>query len=120
MAVLHLSLRSLNIHLPSFPLRQVPIMQHVLVTNKKRLVQGCKNAVAHSRRATENVECANVFNLLYFMHMNAVWQSSYVCDAKNCCVLLTFTENFAPLVRLQDFDKRTICYFTLWMTHCVR
>jgi len=74
MAVLHLSLRSLNIHLPAFPLRQVPIrsMQHVLVANKKRLVQGCENAVAHSRRGTKNVECANVFYFLYFMHMNAV------------------------------------------------
>jgi len=51
--------------------------------------------------------------------MNAVWQSLYVCAAKNCCALLTFTENFAPLVRLQDFDKRTFYYFTLWMTHCV-
>ena len=50
-------------------------MQHVSVANKKRLVQGCKNAVAHSRRSTENVEYANVFYLLYFMHMNAVWQS---------------------------------------------
>jgi len=121
MAMLHLSLRSLNIHLPAFPLRQVPVrsMQHVLVTNKKRLVQGCKNAVAHSRRATEKVECANVFYLLYFMHMNAVWQSLYVCATKNCCALLTSTENFAPLVRLQDFDKSTFYYFTLWITHCV-
>ena len=118
MAVLHLSLRSLNIHLPAFLLRQAPIrsMQHFLVTNKKRLVHGWKNAVAHSRRATENVECPNVSYLLYFM--NAVWQSLYVYVAKNCCALLTFTENFAPLVRLQDFDKRTFCYFTLWMTHC--
>jgi len=100
MAVLHLSLRSLNMHLPAFPLRQVPIrsMQHVLVANKKLLVQGCKNAVAHSRRATENVECANVFYLSYFMHINAVWQSLYVCATKNRCALLTFIENFAPLV----------------------
>jgi len=66
-------------------------MQHVLVTNKKRLVQGYKNAVAHSRRATENVECANVFYLLYFMHIIAVWQILYVCATKNCCELLTFT-----------------------------
>jgi len=120
-AMLHLSLRSLNIHLPAFPVMKVPMrsMQHILVTNKKRLVQGWQNAVAHSRRATENVECTNVFYLLYFMHVNAVWQSLYVCTAKNCCALLTFTENFAPLVRLQDFDKSTFCYFTLWMTHCV-
>jgi len=31
------------------------------------------------------------FYILYFMHMNAVWQA-YMC------VLLTFTENFAPLL----------------------
>jgi len=37
------------------------------------------------------------------MHMNAEWQSLYVCATKNYCALLTFTENFAPLVRLQDF-----------------
>ena len=113
-----LSLRSFYIHLPAFPLRQVPIrsMQHVFVTNKKRLVQGCKNALAHSRRATENVECANVFYLLYFIHLNAVWQSLYVCAAKNWCALLTFIENFG---RLQDFDKCTFCYSTLRMTHCV-
>jgi len=49
------------------PLRQVPIgsMQHVLAANKKRLIQGCKNAVAHLRRATKNVECANVFFAFY-------------------------------------------------------
>jgi len=121
MAVLHLSLRSLNMHLPAFLLRQVPIrsMQHNLVANKKRLVHGCKNAVTHSRCATENLECAKVFYLLYFMHMNAVWQILSVYTTKNCCVLLTFTENFAPVVRLQDFDKRTFCNFILWMTHCV-
>jgi len=51
--------------------------------------------------------------------MNAVWQSFYVCATKNCCALLTFTENFATLVRLQDFDKCTFCNFTLWMTHCL-
>jgi len=39
------------------------------------------------------------------MHMNAVRQSLYVCATKNCCALLTFTENFAALVQLQDFDK---------------
>jgi len=93
-------------------------MQHVLVTNKKHLVQGFKNAVAHSHRATENVECANVFfDLLYFIHMNAAWQSLYVCTIKICCALLKFTENFAPLVRKQDFDKYTFCNFTLWMLH---
>jgi len=73
-------------------------MQHVSVANKKHLVQGWKNAVAHSSRSTENVEYANVFYLLYFMHMNAVWQSLYVCVAKNCCTLLTSTEKFAALV----------------------
>jgi len=45
-AVLYFSLWSL-----ACPLRQVPIksMQHVLVANKKRIVQLCKNAVAYSR-----------------------------------------------------------------------
>jgi len=38
------------------------------------------------------------FHLLCFMHMNAVWQSLYVCATKNCCAVLVFTENFAPLV----------------------
>jgi len=33
----------------------------------------------------------------------------YVCAIKNCCSLLTFTDDFAPLVMLQDFDKRTFC-----------
>jgi len=94
-------------------------MQHVLAANKKRLVQGCKNAVAHSRRATKNGECANIFYLLYFMHMNAVLQSLYVCATKYCCALLKFTESFAPQVQLQDFDKCTFCNFTLWMTHCL-
>jgi len=54
-------------------------MQHVLAAKKKCLVQGCKNAAAHSHRGTENVDCPNVFYLLYFMHMNVVWQSLYVC-----------------------------------------
>jgi len=54
-------------------------MQHVLVANKKGLVQGCKNAVVHSRRATKNAECANVFYLSYFVHMNALWQIYTVC-----------------------------------------
>jgi len=77
-------------------LRKVPIrsMQPVLVANKKRLVQGCKNAVAHSLPKTWSAP--TVFYLFYFMHMNAVWQSLYVCATKNCCALLTFTENFAP------------------------
>jgi len=34
---------------------------------------------------------------LLYMHMNAVWQSLYVWATKQLCVLLTFTENFAPL-----------------------
>jgi len=73
-------------------------MQHVLAANKKLLVQGCKNAVLHSRRATKNVKCANIFFTFYFMHMNAIWQSLYVCATKNCGMLLILTENFAPLV----------------------
>jgi len=49
-------------------------MEHVLVANRKRLVQRCKNAVEHSRRMTKNLECANVFLpvIAYFMHMTAV------------------------------------------------
>jgi len=78
-------------------------------------VQKCGRALG---RATKNVECANIFYLLYFTHMKAVWQSLYVCATKNCCALLTFRENFAPLVQLQDFDKSTLCNCTLWMTHC--
>jgi len=38
------------------------------------------------------------FYLSCFMHMNAVWQSVYVCATKNCCALLTLTENFALLI----------------------
>ena len=53
------------------------------------------------------------------MHMDVAWQSLYVRATKNCCALLAFTENFSPLVRLQDFDKRIFCYSTLWMTHCI-
>jgi len=63
-------------------------------SNKKRLVQECKNAVAHSRRATKNVESGNVF--LHFM-----LHACECCMAKltkNFCALLTFTENFALLV----------------------
>jgi len=51
--------------------------------------------------------------------MNAVLQSLYVLATKHCCALLTFTENFALLVQLQDFDKCTFCNFTLWITHCL-
>jgi len=76
-----------------------------------------ENEVAHSLPKTRSAR--TFFYLLYFIHMNAVWQSLYVCATKNCCALLTFTENVAPLVRLQDFDKSTFCNFTLWMTHCL-
>jgi len=63
-------------------LRQVPIrcMQHVLVASKKRLVQGCENAVAHQRRATKDVECANVFFLGFIFHAHecAVYSKAYM------------------------------------------
>jgi len=73
-------------------------MQHVLEANKKRVVQGCKNAVSRTRDARPKTWSARTFfYLLYFMHMNAVWQSLYVCATKNCCALLTFAENFPPL-----------------------
>jgi len=84
-------------------------MQHTLVAEKKRLAGGCKNAVVQSRRATKNVECANVF---FYMHTNAVWQSLYVRSTKNWCPLLTFTENFAQIL-----IKCTFGNSTLWMTH---
>jgi len=57
-------------------------MQHVLVASKKCPLQGCENAVAHSRRATKKVECANAFYLLYFVHKKALWQSLSVCYYK--------------------------------------
>jgi len=38
-------------------------MQHVLVANMKPLGQGCKNAVAHSGRATKNVELLRATNI---------------------------------------------------------
>ena len=59
------------------------------------LQQGCKNAVAHSHRATKNLR-ERFFYILYIMHMKYLWQSLYVCATKNLCALLTFTENFAP------------------------
>jgi len=46
----------------------------------------------------QNLECVNFFYLLCIIHINAVWQSLYVCVTKNFCALLTFTENFAPQV----------------------
>jgi len=87
--VLHLSLRSLNIHLhaPSgmFPSDR---MQHAFVTSKtkKHLVQGCKNAAAHSRCVTKNVECTNVF-LPFILH------------AYECCmgVVLDFYKHTEPM-----------------------
>jgi len=62
------SLSQVTWHTFACPLRQDPIrsMQHVSVANKKRLVQGCKNAVAHSRRVTKNLECANIFSPYIF------------------------------------------------------
>jgi len=62
-------------------LRQVPIrsMQHVLSANKKRLVQGWKNAVAHSSRVTKNVECAKVL-------LPSIPQAYECCMAKLICV----------------------------------
>jgi len=51
------------------------------------------------------------------MHVNAVWQSLYVFATKNCCALLTFTDNFAPLAWLQYFDRCTFCYLLFgWRT----
>jgi len=70
-----------------------------------KFIEGMQNAVAHSRRATKNLEWANVF--LFFLHfMLYVHQCSccmvklmsYVCATKILCALLTFPDNFAPLV----------------------
>jgi len=77
-AVLHLSGHLTYI---CMPLRQVPIrsMQHVLAANKKCLVQGYKNAVAHSSRVTKNVESAKVF-------LPFIPQAYECCMAKLTCV----------------------------------
>jgi len=53
-------------------------MEHVLVANKKPLVQGCKNAVVHSRRATKIVECANVF-LRFIFHAYGCCMAKLIC-----------------------------------------
>ena len=54
-----------------------------LLVGVKTLYQGCKNPVAHSRRAIKNLECAIIFHVLYLMHTHAL--------------LLKLTETFAPL-----------------------
>jgi len=95
-------------------------MQHVLAASRKRLQFRAAKMQWRARSARPKTGVRERFYLLYFMHMNAVWQSLYVWTTKNCCALLTFTENFAPLVRLQDFHKCTCCNFILWMTHCLR
>jgi len=63
-------------------------MQHILAANKNCLVQGCKNADVHLRRATKNVECANVFLRFIFHAYECCMASLYVCATKNCCALL--------------------------------
>jgi len=70
-------------------------MQHVLVANKKHLVQGCKMRLRTRAAPLKSWSARMFFHLLYLMHMNAVWHSLYVCATKNCCALLTLTENFA-------------------------
>jgi len=91
-------------------------MQHVLVANKKSLVQGCKNAVAHSR---PRMWSARTFFCFYISCMWMLYGKGYMCAPKICCVLLTFTEHFASMVKIQDFDECFLCNFTLWMTHCI-
>jgi len=73
-------------------------MQHVLVGNEKGLVQAAKMLSRTRAARPKTWSPRTFFYLLCFMHMNAVWQSLYVCATKNCCALLPFTENFAPLV----------------------
>jgi len=63
-------------------------MQNVLVVNRKRLVQGCKNAVEHSRRMTKNVEYANIF-------LPVIFHAYGCCMAKlNMCVLLKIAARY--------------------------
>ena len=53
-------------------------MQHVLGANKKRLVQGCKNAVAHSRHATKTWSARTFFNF----YISCIWMlygKAYMC-----------------------------------------
>jgi len=40
---------------------------------------GVQNVVAHLYCAIKSLECMNFFYILYFMFMDAVWQSLYVC-----------------------------------------
>ena len=78
LAVLHLSLRSFDILYICMPhqARSHHSMKHFLVATKKRLVQGCKNAVAP--RATKNVECAKVF-LPFVFHAYECCMEKLVC-----------------------------------------
>jgi len=62
-------------------------MQHVLVANKKRLVQGCKNAIAHSRIANKNVECAVFFTF----YISCIWK---LYGKASVCVLLKIAESY--------------------------
>jgi len=39
------------------------------------------------------------------MHINAVQQNLYVCARRNLGALLTFTENFAPLISIHIFTR---------------
>jgi len=68
-------------------------MQHVLVANKKRLVQGSKNAVAHSRRVTNNLEYANVF--LPFMFR-----------AYGCCMAKLICVRYKKLMRATNIHRK--------------
>ena len=101
-------------------LRQVPIrsMQQVLVTNKQRPVQGLENAVAHLRRTTENVECANVF-LPFFSCIWTLHGNGCMCALLQIAVRYQHSQNILhPWSRYKILIK-TFCNLTLWMTHCL-
>ena len=54
-------------------------MQHVLESNKKRPVQGSKNAVAHSRRVTKNLGVSERFFTMYISCIWMLYGKAYMC-----------------------------------------
>jgi len=61
--------------------------------------QGCKNAVALSRRSVKTWSVRTfIFLRFYFKLMNAAWQSLYKCSAKNFWALIAFIENCTPAI----------------------
>jgi len=72
------SLFQVTWHTFACSLRQVPIrsMQHALVANKKRLVQGCNITVALSRPKTWS---ARMFFAFYISFMWMLYGKAYMC-----------------------------------------